>query len=209
MIVGVAVAPIRVVPSAITANVTVIRHNAKLRETDDKLLELKDRFGRIGRAVLRAAIERDAELDVIAVNEATTERVFQRIANQNGGPRASGPPGYEASADYVAGRLRAAGAAGATSLRATMASRNDLVTRFSVYQLGRGNDPVIVVGSTFPAVALSMIAFVLLVVFARRRLRRNPQAEAVSLSGSGSSRTLTMHGRRARTSHGGRRDPAG
>jgi len=31
-----------------TANVTVIRQNRKLRETDDKLLELKDRFGRIG-----------------------------------------------------------------------------------------------------------------------------------------------------------------
>jgi len=31
-----------------TANVTVIRQNRKLRDTDDKLLELKDRFGRIG-----------------------------------------------------------------------------------------------------------------------------------------------------------------
>jgi len=31
-----------------TANVTVIRHNGKLRETDDKLRELKDRWGRIG-----------------------------------------------------------------------------------------------------------------------------------------------------------------
>jgi Zn-dependent M28 family amino/carboxypeptidase len=37
------------------------------------------------------------------------ERVFQRIANQNGGTRASGTPGYDASADYVAGRLAAAG----------------------------------------------------------------------------------------------------
>jgi Zn-dependent M28 family amino/carboxypeptidase len=37
------------------------------------------------------------------------ERVFQRIANQNGGTRASGTPGYDASADYVARRLRAAG----------------------------------------------------------------------------------------------------
>ena len=37
------------------------------------------------------------------------ERVFQRIANRNGGTRASGTPGYEASDDYVAGRLRAAG----------------------------------------------------------------------------------------------------
>jgi succinate dehydrogenase / fumarate reductase flavoprotein subunit len=31
-----------------TANVTVIRQNRKLRDTDDKLLELKDRWGRIG-----------------------------------------------------------------------------------------------------------------------------------------------------------------
>jgi len=37
------------------------------------------------------------------------ERVFQRIANQNDGTRASGTPGYDASADYVASRLRAAG----------------------------------------------------------------------------------------------------
>jgi hypothetical protein len=37
------------------------------------------------------------------------ERVFQRIANQNGGTRASGTPGYDASVDYVARRLRAAG----------------------------------------------------------------------------------------------------
>jgi Zn-dependent M28 family amino/carboxypeptidase len=37
------------------------------------------------------------------------ERVFQRIANQNGGTRASGTPGYDASVDYVAGRLEAAG----------------------------------------------------------------------------------------------------
>ena len=37
------------------------------------------------------------------------ERVFQRIANQNGGTRASGLPGYDASVAYVAGRLDAAG----------------------------------------------------------------------------------------------------
>jgi len=37
------------------------------------------------------------------------ERVLQRIANQNGGTRASGLPGYDASAAYVAQRLRAAG----------------------------------------------------------------------------------------------------
>lgn len=34
---------------------------------------------------------------------------FQRIADQNGGNRASGQPGYEASVDYVAGKLQRAG----------------------------------------------------------------------------------------------------
>jgi Zn-dependent M28 family amino/carboxypeptidase len=36
-------------------------------------------------------------------------RAFQRIADANGGTRASGTPGYDASADYVARGLRAAG----------------------------------------------------------------------------------------------------
>src|SRR6188472_2569335 len=38
----------------------------------------------------------------------------------------------------------------------TIASRNDRVPRFSVYQLGRGSDPVMVVGSSLSAVAFSM-----------------------------------------------------
>ena len=38
----------------------------------------------------------------------------------------------------------------------TMASRNERVPRFSVYQLGRGSEPMIVVGSSSPSVALSM-----------------------------------------------------
>jgi hypothetical protein len=38
----------------------------------------------------------------------------------------------------------------------TIASRNDRVPRFSVYQLGRGSEPMMVVGSSFPADALSM-----------------------------------------------------
>jgi Zn-dependent M28 family amino/carboxypeptidase len=37
------------------------------------------------------------------------ERAFQRIANQNGGTRASGTPGYAASVAYVRGRLERAG----------------------------------------------------------------------------------------------------
>jgi Zn-dependent M28 family amino/carboxypeptidase len=36
-------------------------------------------------------------------------RALQRIANRNGGTRASGTPGFEASAEYVKGRLEAAG----------------------------------------------------------------------------------------------------
>jgi hypothetical protein len=48
------------------------------------------------------------EIDTTRLRNAVTvsgilahERVFQRIANQNGGTRASGMPGYDASADYV------------------------------------------------------------------------------------------------------------
>ena len=37
------------------------------------------------------------------------ERALQRIANMNGGTRASGTPGYDASAAYVKDRLKKAG----------------------------------------------------------------------------------------------------
>ena len=37
------------------------------------------------------------------------ERRFQAIAEENGGNRAAGTPGYDASAEYVAGKLRKAG----------------------------------------------------------------------------------------------------
>ena len=37
------------------------------------------------------------------------ERVLQRIANRNDGTRASGTPGFEASAQYVKSQLRSAG----------------------------------------------------------------------------------------------------
>jgi len=48
--------------------------------------------------------------DAVTVNGILAhERVFQRIANQNGGTRASGTPGYDASAAYVQRRLEAAG----------------------------------------------------------------------------------------------------
>lgn len=53
----------------------------------------------------------DAELgDRINVGAVNRHLVaFQRIAHQNGGTRASGTPGYRASVDYVAGKLRRAG----------------------------------------------------------------------------------------------------
>src|SRR5690242_11084124 len=38
----------------------------------------------------------------------------------------------------------------------TIASRKERVPRFSVYQLGRGSEPVMVVGMIFPAVAFSI-----------------------------------------------------
>jgi Zn-dependent M28 family amino/carboxypeptidase len=48
--------------------------------------------------------------DAVTVNGILAhERIFQRIANQNGGTRASGTPGYDASAAYVKRRLEAAG----------------------------------------------------------------------------------------------------
>ena len=37
------------------------------------------------------------------------EEAFQAIADANGDTRASGTPGYDASADYVAGKLEGAG----------------------------------------------------------------------------------------------------
>ena len=37
------------------------------------------------------------------------EKALQQIANSNGGTRASGTPGFDASRDYVAAKLRAAG----------------------------------------------------------------------------------------------------
>ena len=48
-------------------------------------------------------------LDAVTVQGIMShERVFQRIANQNGGTRASGAPGFEASRNYVAQMLRRA-----------------------------------------------------------------------------------------------------
>ncbi len=48
--------------------------------------------------------------DAVSVNEIMKhQRAFQQIANENDGTRASGLPGHEASADYVAKKLKKAG----------------------------------------------------------------------------------------------------
>jgi hypothetical protein len=52
-------------------------------------------------AELRRAVEPDGVLAHL--------RRLQAIADRNGGTRASGTPGYDAAARYVADRLRAAG----------------------------------------------------------------------------------------------------
>src|SRR5919112_5411985 len=52
-------------------------------------------------STLRNAVRVDAIME--------HERVFQKIANSNDHTRVSGTPGYDASAEYVAGKLRAAG----------------------------------------------------------------------------------------------------
>jgi Zn-dependent M28 family amino/carboxypeptidase len=55
-------------------------------------------------------------VDSTAIRNAVTvsgvrehQQALQKIANKNGGTRASGTPGYDASSDYVEGRLEAAG----------------------------------------------------------------------------------------------------
>src|SRR5947207_5887134 len=59
----------------------------------------------------------------------------------------------------------------------TIASRNALIPKFSVYQLGRGSDPVIVVGNILPAVAFSIVE-----VSNNARSRRARQQQILSES---------------------------
>src|SRR5712671_6719303 len=71
----------------------------------------------------------------------------------------------------------------------TMASRNDLMPRFSVYQLGRGSDPVIVVGRIVPAVAL--IIWLLLPTQRKAQIlsfRWRPRAEGAPIDAEPSGR---------------------
>lgn len=74
------------------------------------ILALLVAFGTTG--VVSAAVPVDSSKFRDAVTTAGIlehEREFQRIADENDGNRASGTPGYDASADYVAGKLRNAG----------------------------------------------------------------------------------------------------
>src|SRR5436190_15369285 len=59
----------------------------------------------------------------------------------------------------------------------TIASRNERVPRFSVYQLGRGSEPVMVVGMIFPAVAFSIECLLV-----RSNLVRYQRVHAESIS---------------------------
>ena len=55
-------------------------------------------------------VDTSALTDAVSVNEIMKhQRAFQQIANANAGTRASGLPGYDASADYVVKRLKKAG----------------------------------------------------------------------------------------------------
>jgi Zn-dependent M28 family amino/carboxypeptidase len=67
-------------------------------------------------AALAAPAFAGASTDTSGLRDAVTveglrehQRALQRIANQNGGTRASGTPGYDASAEYVMGVLEDAG----------------------------------------------------------------------------------------------------
>ncbi len=55
-------------------------------------------------------VDTSALTDGVTVNEIMKhQRAFQKIANENDGTRASGLPGFDASADYVANKLEKAG----------------------------------------------------------------------------------------------------
>jgi Zn-dependent M28 family amino/carboxypeptidase len=80
------------------------------------VLALLVAFGVVGIAIAAVPTDTTALRNASALRNAVRvdaiiehERAFQKIANSNGGTRVSGTPGYDASADYVEGKLRAAG----------------------------------------------------------------------------------------------------
>lgn len=84
---------------------------------------------------------------------------LQRIAERNGGNRASGTPGYDASVDYVAGLLRSSGYIVTTpefSYDELVSANGTLVVSGQTFALGllQESDPAPVGGVTAPMVVL-------------------------------------------------------
>jgi Zn-dependent M28 family amino/carboxypeptidase len=76
------------------------------------VLALLVAFGVVGTAAMAIPTPTDttALRNAVSVERIMKhERAFQKIADSNGGTRVTGTPGYDASADYVAGKLKAAG----------------------------------------------------------------------------------------------------
>src|SRR5215208_6157192 len=74
------------------------------------VLALLVAFGVVGTAAMAIPTDTTALRNAVSVERIIKhERAFQKIADSNGGTRVTGTPGYDASADYVAGKLKAAG----------------------------------------------------------------------------------------------------
>jgi Zn-dependent M28 family amino/carboxypeptidase len=74
------------------------------------VLALLVAFGVVGIAIAAVPTDTTALRNAVSVEGIMAhERAFQKIANSNRGTRVSGTPGYDASAAYVEGKLRAAG----------------------------------------------------------------------------------------------------
>jgi hypothetical protein len=74
------------------------------------VLALLVAFGVVGIAIAAVPTDTTALRNAVSVEGIMAhERAFQKIANSNHGTRVSGTPGYDASAAYVEGKLRAAG----------------------------------------------------------------------------------------------------
>ena len=74
------------------------------------VLALLVAFGVVGTAAMAIPTDTTALRNAVSVERIMKhERAFQKIADSNGGTRVTGTQGYDASADYVAGKLKAAG----------------------------------------------------------------------------------------------------
>jgi Zn-dependent M28 family amino/carboxypeptidase len=74
------------------------------------VLALLVAFGVVGVAIAADTTDTTALRNAVSVERIIKhERAFQKIADSNGGTRVTGTQGYDASADYVEGKLKAAG----------------------------------------------------------------------------------------------------